>query len=94
MITLVSPRSSLKKFLSLSSNVAKLGLRLAAAALACRKDCRHTDANLRSNRSSCSADCMVEKICNYVETLSQRIHSYSKLMFAYESGQVSQPSLL
>ena len=59
VMTLLSPRTSRKKFLSLSSSVAKLSLRLAAAVLALRTDCRQTGAILLLSRSICKAACIV-----------------------------------
>ena len=60
-MTLLSPRTSRKKFLSLSSSVAKLALRLAVELLAQRKDCRQCGATLLLSRSMCKAACMTMK---------------------------------
>ena len=60
VMTLLSPKTSLKKFLSLSSSVPKLALRTAAAVLAHRTECRQNEATLRSHRSSHRAACIVE----------------------------------
>ena len=59
VMTLLSPKTSRKKFLSLSSSVAKLSLRLAAAVLALRTDCRQSGVILLLSRSIFKAACIL-----------------------------------
>ena len=93
-MTLFSPKTSLKKFLSLSSSVPKLALRTAAAVLAHRTEYRQKEAMLRSHRSSRRAGCIVVRVFLVIQQSSPTICNALKAQIVHISAACDKARFL